>query len=185
MYNMKEGAKLVPAGISPSQLRKVDPEKFSKAITELTAFADIVLLDCPAGIGKDTIACLGACKETVLIITPEPMAATDAYKTKIVAEKMGSEVIGIVVNMVRNVKNELKDKEITSLLGCPILLKIDEDPQVRESILSGKPLVRHYPSNPTSIKIKKLASDLAGIAYIPEKPKKSLLEILFGFFKKR
>lgn len=178
-------ASFIPAGISPAQFKRVDPEKFSKLVKELTSIADIILLDSPAGIGKDTIACLAACKETILVMTPEPMSATDAYKTKLVAEKMGSNIIGIILNMVKDTKSELKDKEITSLLNAPILAKVKEDPIMRQSILSGKPLVIHNPDNESAIAIKKLASELVGAPYIPGKPKKSLLGSLFGIFKRK
>lgn len=113
LYDVAKNVKFVPAGVSPSQFRRVDPEKLSNVISRLGTLADIILLDCPAGVGRDTIACFSACRQTLLVITPEPMAATDAYKTKIVAERMGSEVIGVVVNLAKGTGNELKDKEIS------------------------------------------------------------------------
>jgi septum site-determining protein MinD len=179
------GAKFIPAGISPSRFRRVDPEKLAKVISELAGMADVVLLDCPAGVGKDTIACLASCKEAVLIVAPEPMAVTDAYKTKIVAEKMGSEVIGLVVNMIKGIKNELSDKEITTLLECPILAKINEEPLVRECIIAGKPIVKKYPDDPAAASIFKLATTLTGATYIPEAPKKSIFQKLFGFLRRK
>lgn len=179
------GAKFVPAGISPSQFKRVDPERFAKIIDELKTMADFVLLDCPAGIGKDTIACLSACEETILVMTPEPMSATDAYKTKLVAEKMGSDVIGIILNMIKGLKSELKEKEITSLLNAPILARIKSDDEVEESVLAGKPIVVHQPDNASVVAIKKLAAGLVGVAYIHEAPKTSLIRKFFGFFGRK
>lgn len=185
IYEIQGGAKFVPAGISPAQFKRVDPEKLTKVIQDLSAFADIVLLDCPAGVGRDTIACLSASKETLLVLMPEPMSATDAYKTKIVAERMGSDVIGAIINMVRGVKGELKEDEVSSLLGCPILGKIPDDPAMREMLIAGKPIVKERPTSPASVAIKKIASDIVGVTYIPEKPKGGLLDALFGFLKKK
>lgn len=179
------GASFMPAGISPTQFRRVDPERFANIISQLEEMFEIILLDSPAGIGKDTITCLSSCKEVIIIMTPEPMSATDAYKTKIVAEKMGATLIGIVLNMIKNVKNELKDKEITSLLSAPILARLKEDPVVRQSVLTGKPLVVNYPTNESSIAIKKFAASLVGESYIPEHPKKSLFGGLFRFFRRK
>jgi septum site-determining protein MinD len=176
------GAKFVPAGISPSQFKRVDPERFAKIINDLKPMADFVLLDCPAGIGKDTISCLSACEETILVMTPEPMSATDAYKTKLVAEKMGSDVKGIVMNMIKGLKSELKDKEIISLLNAPILARIKSDDTLEESVLAGKPIVVNNPENESAITIKKLAASLVGVAYIRETPKKSWIRNFFGFF---
>lgn len=179
------GASFIPAGISPAQFKRVDPERFANVISQLESMFEVIILDCPAGIGKDTITCFSSCKEVVLVMTPEPMSATDAYKTKIVAEKMGSNLIGIILNMVKGVKNELKDKEITSLLSTPILMHLREDPIVRQSVLTGKPLVINYPTNESAIAIKKFAANLVGASYISEHPKKSLFGGLFRFFRRK
>jgi septum site-determining protein MinD len=178
------GGKFVPAGISPSQFKRVDPEKFAKLIGEIGSMADIVLLDCPAGIGKDTIACLSACHEVILIMTPEPMSATDAYKTKLVTEKMGASLIGIILNMVKGTKNELKDKEITSLLNAPILGRVKNDDEVRDSVLAGKPLVVHNPQNVSAQEISRIAGELVGVAYKPQAPKKSWFNFLLFWRRK-
>jgi septum site-determining protein MinD len=185
VYNVSDNAKLVPAGISPSQYRRVDPEKLQRAVIEYSGNADFVLLDCPAGVGRDTIACFSSCKETILIMNPEPISATDAYKTKIVAEKMGSEIIGVVVNMIKGIKGELNIKDIETLLEAPILAKINEDQLVRECVATGKPIVKQYPGATTSTIINRLAADLAGVAFKAEAPKESLLSRLFAFFRRK
>jgi len=184
IYETYEGAKLVPAGISPSQFRRVDSDKFVKLIDELAKKADFVLLDCPAGVGKDTATCLSACKETILVITPEPMSIADAYKTKALAEKMGSNVIGVIINMIKGVKNELKEKEITMLLEIPILARIYDDSIVRECVIAGKPIVKEKPNNKVSIAIFELATKLTGEPVIIAAPQKSFFSRLFGFFRR-
>jgi septum site-determining protein MinD len=184
IYDVFNGVKFVPAGISPAQFKRVDPEKLAKVLSDLGGYADIVLLDCPAGVGRDTIACFSACKETLLVMTPEPMSATDAYKTRAVAAKMGSEVIGIVVNLVRGTKSELKDKEISSLLSVPIIGRIPDDPMMREYVIQGKPILQMNPQSPASVAISKVAAGMVGETYIPEAPKKSLFNRMFGFLKK-
>lgn len=185
VYTVSTNAKFVPAGISPSQFRRVDPEKLQKVALEYSGNADFVLLDCPAGVGRDTIACFASCKETILVVTPEPISATDAYKTRIVAEKMGSEIIGAVINMVKGVKGELNDREIETLLETKIMAKIKDDSLVRECVATGKPIINQYPSSVTSGTIRALASQLTGVAFKAEAPKKSIFGRLFGFFKRK
>jgi len=185
VYDVIENAKFVPAGISPSQFRRVDPEKLQRTVLEYSGNADFVLLDCPAGVGRDTIACFAACKETILVVVPEPISATDAYKTRIVAEKMGSEILGAVMNMIRGIKGELTEREVQTLLECPILAKINDDPLVRECVVAGKPIVRQYPTTQTSQIIRRLASELAGVAFKVEAPKQSIVSRLFGFLKRK
>jgi len=186
VYNVTENARFVPAGISPSQFRRVDPEKLQRTVLEYSGNADFVLLDCPAGVGRDTITCFAACKEVILIVMPEPISATDAYKTKIVAEKMGAEITGFVINMIKGTKGELSARELESLLECPILARVSEDPLVRECVTAGKPIVRQYPTSPTTQVINKLASDLSGVApFKAVSPKNSIFGRLFGFLKRK
>jgi len=185
VYEVNDNAYFIPAGISPSKFRRVDPEKFAEVIKTLDGMADFVLLDCPAGIGKDTIACFSSCKETILIMTPDPLSITDAYKTSITASKMEAELSGVIINMIKNAKGELKEKEITSLLNSPILARINYDNAIAESVFKGKPLVLNDVSNEFSNEVMKLASKLTGVPYIPEKPKKSLFSKIFNFLKKR
>ena len=183
VYNVSDNAKFVPAGISPSQFRRVDPEKLQNTILEYSGNADFTLVDCPAGIGRDTIACLSSCKEVILVMTPEPMSVTDAYKTKIVAEKMGSEPIGIILNMIKYSKGELAEKEITALLELQILARVEEDSLVRECVATGKPIVKQYPSSKTSLAIKTLAAQLAGVAFKAEAPKISIIQRILAFLR--
>ncbi|MEM4222157.1 MAG: cell division ATPase MinD [archaeon] len=184
IYDIAQNIKFVPAGIAPSQYRRVDPEKLVNVLTQLAVKADFVLLDCPAGIGRDTQACLSAGKEVILVVTPEHMSLADAYKTKIVAEKLGSEVIGVVVNLIKGVKRELKDKEITSLLQVPILGHIKEEGLVREATLSGKPIVAQNPSHPVSQEIYKIAAYLTGSQYVPKVEKENIFKKLLKLFKR-
>jgi septum site-determining protein MinD len=183
VYEVVENAKFVPAGISPSQFRRVDPEKLQRAVLEYSGNADFVLLDCPAGVGRDTIACFASCKETILVINPEPISATDAYKTKIVAEKMGSDITGIIVNMIKGFKGEMKISEVEALLEGKILGRVYEDPLVRECVAAGKPIVRQYPNSSTSMIIRKMAADLAGVALKVEAPKMSILDKILALLR--
>lgn len=181
-YKARDNLYFVPAGVSPARFKRVDPEKLVKAIKKLEKENDIVILDCPAGIGRDTIACLAACEETILVLTPEPMAVADAYKTKVVAEKMGSEVIGMILNMARGLKNEMSDSDVSSIMETTILAKIPDDDKARQCTLAGKPIAL-LPKNPVAQKIKKLAANLIGAPYIVEEPKRSLFSNLFGFLR--
>ncbi|MFH0987124.1 MAG: cell division ATPase MinD [Candidatus Micrarchaeota archaeon] len=184
-YEVDNNVYMVPAGISPSQFKRVDPEKFADIVRQAAENSDFVILDCPAGIGKDTTACFSASKEVIIVMTPEPMSATDAYKTLLVAEKMGNDVVGVVLNMVRGVKNELNSKEVTSLLNLTIIGTITEDSEVKQSVLSGKLLMKNNPQNASAIEIKRVAARLAGAKFVEEQPKKSFLSGLFGIFKRR
>ena len=185
MYEVTKNAWFVPAGISPQQFKRVDPEKLIKIINQFKEKADYVLVDCPAGIGRDTIACFAACKQTILVITPEPMSATDGYKTLHSAEKMGSDLKGIILNMIKKEKGELSEKDITSLFNSPILARIKEDEELKKSVLQGKPLMKNKPNNESAQEIMKMAANEIGVPFTKKIRKGGLFSNLFKFLKKK
>ena len=185
MYEVEKNAWFVPAGISPQQFKRIDPDKLISIIKQFKKKADYVLVDCPAGIGRDTIACFAACSETILIMTLEPMSATDGYKTFLTAEKMGSEVKGVILNMIKKSKGELSEKDITSLLNVPILARIKVDEELKKSVLQGKPIVKYNETNESAQELMQLASKETGVPYAKKQVKGSLFSNLFKFFKKR
>ena len=183
LYETYNRAMFMPAGISPNQYKRIDPEKFVDIVTALAEISDFVLLDCPAGTGKDTLACLNACREMLLVVTPDKMSVADAYKTAQAAERMGSQVIGVIINMMSGEKGEIKDREIGSLINAPILGRITQDREIKRSSATGKPFVVLDQKNQNVLEIQKLAASLSGASYIPETAQKSLLKRLFGFLK--
>lgn len=187
VYELKghKNLRVVPGGISPHQFRRMDPDKFERVIKNLSEYCDILLLDAPAGIGKDTISCFNACEETLLVITPSSISAADASKAKNAAEKMGSSVKGIIVNRVQEENYGMNDKEIASFLNAPILAKIKEDDKVRKSMSDRTPIIDTHPNNPFSQKIRDLAGELTGETHIKkERQKQGILAKLKGIFKR-
>ncbi len=187
IYNVRgqENLKFVPAGISPNQFRRMDPDKFKRIIDQLTDKTQMLILDSPAGIGKDTISCFNACEETLLVVTPESISAADASKAKNASEKMGAEVKGAIVNRIHEKRYGMNDKEITSFLNTPILVKIKEDPKVRKAVSEKEPMIDRYPEHEFSQRIKELTKELIGKRHIKKKPKKKgLLSKLKGIFSR-
>ncbi len=195
IYDTPGGAKFVPAGVPARQFKRVDPEKLASVIAELGAYGDILLLDVPAGIGRDTIACFAAAKEVLILATPEITSATDAYKTKLLAEKMGAETIGLVINFWRKEKPGMTPESIASLLGLEdkILAKIPYDDEFRRISQKGKTVILEKPDNPVIKAIRELASVLLGgqtamsttAAQTTKIKKPGLFSKLFSKFKKK
>jgi septum site-determining protein MinD len=55
------------------------------------------------------------------------------------------------------------------VLGVKVLGIIPEDPNVRRSSSAKTPIVIKYPTSPASKAIRRIASDLVGVAYKEEK----------------
>jgi flagellar biosynthesis protein FlhG len=64
---------------------------------------DYILLDCPAGVSRDTISLNAYCENRVVVVTPDKSSITDSYSLiKILAKNFGVKENHLVINMVNN-----------------------------------------------------------------------------------
>jgi septum site-determining protein MinD len=176
-YNLK----IIPAGICWRGLERFDLTKIKEVFREITDLADILIIDSPSGLGKCTLAAIELGEETMLIVTPEVSSMSDALKTKIVASKLGSHVLGSVLNRATS-QDELTALEISKILELPVLATIPEDPEMRKSLAMGEPVLLRAPNSPSAMAIRKLAADLIGVKL--EEDKKSLLSRFLQLFER-
>lgn len=160
----ESGLRVVPAGLSMKHLRTLNPDRLWNIVLDLFGSADFVLLDTPAGLEKGAKSVLEAGEEVIIVTNPETPALTDALKTTRMAYRSGSNVLGCVLNRVRNEPQEISINEVESMLDIPVIGIIPEDPEVRKSIhTSSGPVVYRKPNSPAAKAYRKLAADIAGI----------------------
>ncbi|MBI4009702.1 MAG: P-loop NTPase [Candidatus Aenigmarchaeota archaeon] len=158
------GIRLVPAPLSGDGIN-LTKEKCCRLVNQLKNSYDMVILDCPPGLGKETIVAISAIDEAIIITTPDIPAVTDALKTVEILNRIGKKTLGIVVNRSRNEKYELQPQEISSTCKCDVIATIPEDRKILRSISKGMPAVLLYPHSPASNSVKKLAAKLLGKSY--------------------
>ncbi len=187
IYDGPGGVKVVPAGISLDGFRKADPERLETILIELIKETDILLIDAPAGLGRDTITALAVGQESLLIVNPEISSMSDALKTKMVTSRLGGHVLGAVLNRVGYEKTDLTRQEVESILEINVVSVIPEDPEIRRSAAYGQPIVLRSPNSPASIAIKKLGADLIGERFTPPSlPQEGLVDrVVRGIFGRR
>ncbi|AXV38187.1 MAG: septum site-determining protein MinD [Methanobacterium sp. BRmetb2] len=176
IYEGPSGVKVVPAGISLEGLRKIKLDRLEDALEHLVAEADILLIDAPAGLEKDALAAIASSDEMILITTPEVPSISDALKTKIVANKLGVNILGVVVNREQHDKTFLTIDEVETILEVPVIAVIPDDPEVSRAAAFGEPIIVKNPKSATSNAIMQLGADLIGEEYQPIEPdKKSVI----------
>ncbi|AEF96704.1 septum site-determining protein MinD [Methanotorris igneus] len=189
IYEGPGGVKVVPAGISLERFRRANPERLEEVLTKLNEKADILIIDCPAGLGKDALVALSAAENLIVVVNPEISSISDALKIIAVARRLETNVLGAIINRVSNDSTELSAKAIETILEIPIMGIIPEDPNVRRSAAFGEPIVLRYPDSPAAQAIMEIAAKLVGKQYIPEKKEKEsfikrFIKGLFGRKKK-
>ncbi|MBI5884950.1 AAA family ATPase [archaeon] len=192
IYDGPKGVKFIPSGLSLQSYRRVDPEKLKDVINPLKSQFDFILLDAPAGVDKTVLAALNACDELLLITEPTSPAVADAFKTKMIAQRLGKKPIGVIINFVRGEKGEITDLDIMKMLELPVYAKIPEDPDVRRSFMQEKvsPILVWKPEAKAAIAMAQAAFKLAGLKEEAARPKgegfiTKLLNKLKSLFKKK
>jgi len=185
VYEGPCGVKVIPAGTSLEGLRKVNPDRLEEVITDIFDMTDYLLVDAPAGLEKSAVVALAISQELLLVVNPEIASITDGLKTKVVAERLGTEFLGIVVNRISGLSIEMAKNEIEAILEGRVLALIPEDPEVRKSSAFGKPLLVRAPDSPASRAIMELAGKIAGVEVkLPARKKESVISKFMRFFRR-
>ena len=121
-------------------------------------------MDCPAGLGRESLAALESCDKILIVTNPEMPAATDALKTIRLAEELNKEIIGVVLAR-RTGKNEMKVNAIERLLERPVIAIINEDKRMKEALVKKDAIVNIFPDSDASKGYKRLACYLTGERY--------------------
>ncbi len=165
IYTHKNGIKVVPASIALKDSRKVDVNKIKGVVSELYGQSDFVIVDSPAGLGKETLSALKSVDEVLIITNPEMPAVTDALKTVKVAKELGKTVLGVVVTKTNSKNADMPLSDIERILEVPIIGIIPEDRAIKFSQVRKEPVIHIYPKSAAAIQYKKLAAELSGATY--------------------
>ena len=159
IYDGPSGLHFIPSGLSLDNYKRVDSERLAGIIASVAEQYDFVLMDAAAGIEKNVLSALSAAQETLLVTMPTSPAIADALKTKIVAQRLGSKVIGVVINFVMDEKGEISKSECSSILELPVYGAVPYDPEVRKSFMQQKvlPVIARKPDSIAAKELQKVA----------------------------
>ncbi|MFH0970018.1 MAG: cell division ATPase MinD [Candidatus Diapherotrites archaeon] len=187
IYDGPAGVKLIPSGLSLENYRRVDADRLASVIKAIQHKFDFVLLDGPAGIEKSVLASIAATEECLLIATPDSPSIADVLKTKIVAQRLGSKPLGVVLNMVHFEKGEISKDEVSRMMELPVYATIPYDDEMRHSFQRDKtdPVMLRNPQAKSSVEIQRLAARLAGLPVQAEaKSSPGIFAGIIRFFSK-
>jgi len=178
IYIYPGGLKVIPGSLSVEDIVNVDPSNLSKVIANLTS--DFVFIDSAAGLGREALASLSVCDETLVVTNPDLPSVADALRAIKIAEKLGKKITGVVLNRVGRSRKELKKVDVESVLSYPVIAQIPEDKLVQKSIDERKPLIYSYPNSKAAIEIQNLAFKLIGSNY---RIQQSFIDRIFSWIR--
>ena len=170
VYEHKSGFRVVPGDISLRRPKNVKSHHFLDLMYKLLEGTDFILVDSPAGLGRETIASIKAADEVLTVTNAELPAVTDAFKLSMLSKKTGTKNIGVVVNRVKGESHEIPMDHIENLLSLPIIGTIPEDKEVRKSIALKEPVVISNPNSWAAQHFRSVAANLIGEYYKPRMP---------------
>jgi len=180
------GFSFVPGASGLAQMANLTELERGRMVQMLRRFEadhDLILIDTGAGIGRNVLSFVLAADEVLLVTTPEPTAATDAYALiKTVMKKRDDAVVNLLVNMARD-KQEAKrvferiNAVCRRFLGRTIrdAGHVAHDARVSHAVRVRRPFVLNEPDGPASLCVTRLAHML-------DRHAKEVREI--GFFRR-
>ena len=180
MYIGHEGVKVIPSGLALEGFTDKNVKRVKSVIKNMPYNIEVLILDMPPGVEARKV--MGPGMEVLLVTTPETPSVLVALNMKIVAEKTGTKIIGIIVNRMKNENGELEKKEIEETIESNILVEISEDENVKEAQNLEIPIIVKYPDSKISKDFIKLAKSIGGARFVK---KETVISSLFNKFLKR
>lgn len=174
-----DGIRILPASSGVEELANLDEyrtEVLIRSLSELEGEVDVILIDCPSGIGRNAVALAQVADPILVVTTPEPTAFSDAYAMiKVLCRRSIKSVPALVVN-------EADSEETAAAVAKRVravakrFLNIDveywgailADESVPKSVLRQEPFLSTYPYSPAASCVYQLARRVLGMA--PKEP---------------
>ena len=165
------GVQFLPGASGIAQMANLSDFQRGQLLSDLSGLEadnDIILIDCGAGIARDTMQLAGSA-DTVLVVTmPEPPAITDAYAVVKVLSRQGYKgKLSLLVNMATD-RQEARDayQRVSGVARQFLGIRVYDagyvvlDPKVKEAVRRREPLVLAFPKCPASRCLAALANRL-------------------------
>ncbi len=171
VVNGPRNVRLVPAASGAPELADLDDlrrEIVVRAISQLEADADLVIIDASSGVGRSvTSLCLSA-DDVVIVTTPEMTAFSDAYSLiKLLQQQGVQRAPHLLINMAGTPEEAEETAHRIRLVARRFLrLEVDSwgtvpfDPSIGRAVRRQEPVVSAFPHSPASLAYRALAARL-------------------------
>ena len=175
IYEHSSGMHLLPSSLLSN---KVDLNKFSKHLSSLRSFYDVILIDASPALNEEMMATVMASDELFVVTTPDYVTLASTMHAIKTAKQKKTYISGLVINKVRGKKFELGLEDMQNATKVPVVSVLNDDENLLRALAKSMPLSA-YSNNRTVVEYKKLAAALVGERY-DDKRIGSKVKSLFG-----
>jgi septum site-determining protein MinD len=172
------GVKVIPGSIVYEEIYAQHNQTFKELMKKLDGYAEVVIIDGPAGFTQELTDIISASDKILLVTTPDLSAITDTLKTKRVCDERKCEVMGVIVTHVMNKEYEATAENIQTMFDSPVVGEIPHDEQIKVAQSKKYPVVFADLTTPATIAYKRLAAALIGETYEPDIAKENLFDYI-------
>ena len=156
------------------ELAHADQAALRRLVSQLRLLdrqVDLVVVDTGAGLGRPVLSLVGAAREVLLVVTPEPTSLTDAYSlVKVAAPRNGAARWYLVINMAARPSEAWRVAErlagmVGRHLGVHLTVAgcVPKDEAVGQAALRQVPLLLDRPGSAAARAIREVAARLMGV----------------------
>lgn len=188
------GLKLIAGASGSAALADLTEERILSFIHQWKSFThalDFLIIDTSPGISHIVTSFVQSCDETIIVCTPDPLSITDAYSMVKVLSKDMKQILHLVINRSRDLKNSrsITQRMVKTVkkyldIDMNVLGIIPEDDQVLKALNRQRPLLLEYPKSRASMAMRDITKGIIDNAKRPtEASESSFIYRLLGLFR--
>ena len=139
---------MMPATLSPSS--GYSSQLWGKLCKGLANYYDYILIEAPAGFGKQFVDIVSVSDLALLVVTPDPISLRDARILSDYLDDLGLNKQRIIINKVKTVHGKpevLENLDIIIDTVCePLLGVVPYEPQLLKTLSQGRVLKSKFPA---------------------------------------
>jgi MinD-like ATPase involved in chromosome partitioning or flagellar assembly len=139
----------------------IDPLKLKKILEKYRSRYDFIIIDSSPHY-TEMIPAISAADKIFVVTTPDRVTLHTSLKAAQLAKKNKTNVVGVIINKIKDSKYELDLSEIENIIELPVLARIKDHKKIIEAGHFKIPLTVYDSLNEVSKEIKRLASAIAG-----------------------
>ncbi len=155
-YQGPEGVRVIPPGVMLDGYKK-NLKRIRQVLKEIPDENEFVIMDMPPG--REAVDILDRSMDAILIVNPDKASVLDALNMKILLEKKGSRIIGVILNRAGGSPDRWID-EIERTLEVDVVCVIPESRVVKDAFSMEECFVSINPGCVPSKEIIELAEEL-------------------------